>query len=68
MIWHKLKSDRDMWASSPYRVYCDTSGYSLWLYDVNKIGVIGRGFGSLKIAQDAAEVHKAKHAKEADHG
>ncbi len=65
MNWFKLKGTDDAWSSPPYRIYRNVLGYDLWLYGKTH-GVIGRGIGSLALAQQMAEVHKAKHARTKD--
>jgi hypothetical protein len=61
MIWIKIK-DQNAWLCAPYRIYQNTQGFDLWTYGKQN-GVIGRQIGSLKLAQDMAEVHRNKHAQ-----
>ena len=64
MNWFQPKGQQ-AWLSAPYSIYRDTRGYSLW-YHSKQSGVLGREIGSLALAQQMAEVHKAKHARTKD--
>jgi len=43
-----------------YRIYRDTQGYTLWLYEDERNGVLQRGFKTLAAAKEYAEKHRAK--------
>ena len=58
MTWFELKEHRG-WVASPYAIYRDTQGFSLWLNGKQSHGILGRNYQTLKAAQDAAEQHKA---------
>jgi len=60
LTWHELKEHRG-WVASPYAIYRDTQGFSLWIQG-KQSGRIGQNIGSLKLAQDMAEMHRSKQS------